>query len=209
MDIEDYIEENISAEPPYLSEICRLTNLRYVNGRMCSGHLQGRLLKMITMMVRPSRVLEIGTFTGYSALCIAEGLESGATIDTIEIDDELEEFIIRNFNSSPLSSKINLHIGDALEVMKIWNEGEFDLIFIDGDKRKYKEYLVKSLPLLKQGAFIIADNTLWDGHVIEHAKHSSQTKGIIEFNEYVACNPNLEKVIIPLRDGLTLIRKIN
>ena len=208
MDIEDYIDAHISEEPDYLNRIDRETNLRYVNGRMCSGHIQGRLLKMLTAMIKPERVLEIGTFTGYSALSIAEGLEPGAIIETIEIDDELEEQIIENFRSSPFAKNINLHIGDALEVMKKWEGETFDMVFIDGDKRLYKRYLEVVLPLTKPGGFILADNTLWDGHVIEESKHSSQTKGVMEFNDAVAADPALEVAIIPFRDGLTIIRKL-
>lgn len=207
-DLEEYIEAHISAQPDYLAKIDRLTNLRHVNGRMCSGHLQGRLLKMLVAMINPSRVLEIGTFTGYSALCIAEGLEEGATLDTIEIDDELEEPILENFNASPFSAKIRLHIGDALDVCSKFNEGEFDLVFIDGDKRKYVECFRSVFPLVKKGGFIFADNTLWDGHVVENCRHSSQTAGIIAFNDYVASLPEVETVIIPLRDGLSIIRKL-
>ena len=175
---------------------------------MCSGHIQGRLLKMLIAMVNPKRVLEIGTFTGYSALCIAEALEEDAFLDTIEIDDELEDFIRENFEKSPHGHKIMLHIGDALKVCSGWRENEFDLVFIDGDKRLYIDFFKAAFPLVKKGGFIIADNTLWDNHVIEQKKHSSQTQGIIDFNDYVASNPSLEVAIIPLRDGLTILRKL-
>lgn len=208
MDLEDYIESHISPEPSLLKEIDRESNLRYVNGRMCSGHLQGRLLKMLTSMINPKRALEIGTFTGYSALCIAEGMADDGRLDTIEIDDELEDFIRENFSRSDKGNKIRLHIGDALDLIGKWRENTFDMIFIDGDKRKYTEFLKAVIPLLKTGGFILADNTLWDGHVIEQGRHSSQTKGVMEFNDYVISRNDLETVIIPFRDGLTIMRKI-
>lgn len=207
-ELEAYIENHVSPEPPELTEIDRLTNIRYVNGRMCSGLIQGRLLKMFTMMVNPLRVLEIGTFTGYSALCIAEGLNEEATIDTIEVDDEKEDIILENFSKSKFGKRIRLHIGDAIEVMKKWGSGEFDMVFIDADKREYKKYFEEAFPLVKKGGFIIADNTLWDGHVVESCRHSSQTTGIMEFNDFIVWNLDVETAIVPIRDGLTIIRKI-
>ncbi|MBD5358081.1 MAG: O-methyltransferase [Bacteroides sp.] len=207
--LENYIHSHISSEPPELYNIDRQTNLRLVNGRMCSGHIQGRLLKMLTTMIRPKRVLELGTFSGYSALCIAEGIADDATIDTIEVDDELEEFILHNLALSPHGSKVHLHIGDALEVMKQWSGAVFDLVFIDADKRRYVDYLNAALPLLRKGGYIIADNTLWDGHVVADEKHSSQTLGIMAFNDLTAHHPDLETAMIPMRDGLTILRKIN
>lgn len=206
-DLEDYIESHISPEPHYLKKIDRLSNLRYINGRMCSGHIQGRLLKMFVAMIKPQKVLELGTFTGYSALCMAEALSDEATLDTIEADDELEDIILANFAASPFGSKISLHIGDALEKMDNWEPQSFDLILIDADKRQYTEYFKKAIQLLVPGGFILADNTLWDGHVTETGKHSSQTAGIIEFNDLIASNPDIEIAMIPYRDGITIIRK--
>ncbi|MDE6794664.1 MAG: O-methyltransferase [Muribaculaceae bacterium] len=208
MTLDEYIEAHIDREPDYLYKIDRLTNLRLLNGRMCSGHLQGRLLKMLTSMIAPKRVLELGTFSGYSALCIAEALSDDARLDTIEVDDELEDFIRENLASSPHGHKVCLHIGDATEIMRQWTESEFDLIFIDADKRQYDDYYAAALPLLRPGGYIIADNTLWDGHVTEINPRSSQTLGIMRFNDMVASDPRVEKVIIPLRDGLTIIRKL-
>ncbi|MCH5242035.1 MAG: class I SAM-dependent methyltransferase [Muribaculaceae bacterium] len=207
-DLEIYIENHISPEPENLKKIDRITNLYHINGRMCSGHIQGRLLKMITSMIRPKRVIELGTFTGYSALCIAEALDEDATIDTVEADDELEEEIMTHLNSSPHGRKVNLHIGDALKVLENWNEEVFDLALIDADKRQYPQYFEKILKIVKPGGFIIADNTLWDGHVTEAGKHSSQTKGIMDFNDLVALTPEVEVAIIPMRDGITIIRKV-
>lgn len=207
MDIDSYIEGHISQEPPELYEIDRQTNLRLVNGRMCSGHIQGRLLKMLVSMVRPKRILELGTFSGYSALCMAEALDDDARIDTIEVDDELEDFIRHNLSTSPHGDKVTLHIGNALDIMRQWTLPTFDLIFIDADKRQYVDYLKASLPLLRDGGFILADNTLWDGHVVADEKHSPQTLGIMAFNDLVARHPQLETAIIPIRDGLTILRK--
>ena len=207
-DLEDYIDAHIDPEPEPLRQIDRATNIRLLNGRMCSGHIQGRLLKMLVRMIRPKRVLELGTFSGYSALCIAEGLDDGASVDTVEVDDELEDFIRRSLESSPYGSRVTLHIGDAVDTMKKWPDGEFDLIFIDADKRAYAEYYREALRLLRPEGFIIADNTLWDSHVVEQGRHSSQTEGILRFNDIVVADPSVEKAIIPLRDGLTIIRKL-
>lgn len=207
-DLEDYIESHISPEPAELKRIDRQTNLRYINGRMCSGHIQGRLLKMLVAMANPKKVLELGTFTGYSALCISEALQEDATIDTIEVDDEMENIIIENLNSSVHGKKIRLHIGDAMDVMVRWKDNEFDMALIDADKRKYTDYFKKVIKLVKPGGFIIADNTLWDGHVTETCKHSAQTLGIIDFNNYVASFEGIEIAIIPVRDGMTIIRKL-
>ena len=206
-ELEDYIECHISAEPTYLKAIDRASNLYRLNGRMCSGHIQGRLLKMLASMIRPQKVLELGTFTGYSALCIAEALEENAKVHTIEADDELEDDILANISASPHGHKITSHIGDALEVMENFEEESFDLAIIDADKRQYPDYFRKVWSLLKHGGFILADNTLWDGHVTETGSHSSQTRGIMEFNELVVNTPGADVAIIPLRDGLTLIRK--
>lgn len=207
-ELDDYINAHISAEPDELYRIDRLTNLRLVNGRMCSGHMQGRILKMLTSMINPQRALELGTFSGYSALCIAEGMSPGATIDTIEVDDELEDFIRENLASSPHGEKVRLHIGDAMTVMQQWHDDEFDLIFIDADKRKYVDYFNRAIQLVKTGGYILADNTLWDGHVVETCRHSAQTQGIIDFNDLVANHERVETAILPLRDGLTILRKI-
>lgn len=208
MNLEEYIEDHITAEPEELTRIDRETNLRYVNGRMCSGHIQGRLLKMMATMIKPSRVLELGTFTGYSALCIAEGLEGDATIDTIEINDEMEEPILENLSRVEAGKRVKLHIGDAIEIMRNFGNEEFDLIFIDADKRKYSEYFLQALPLLKAGGYMIIDNTLWDGHVIEETKHSSMTSGVMAFNDLLTTFPGIETAMIPFRDGMTIVRKL-
>lgn len=208
-ELEDYILAHIDEEPPELYELCRRTNIHLLNGRMCSGHMQGRLLKMLVAIAAPRRALELGTFSGYSALCIAEALTEGASLVTVEADDELEDFIRDSFSKSPHSGKISLVIDDALNFCHRQPDESFDLVFIDADKRRYCDYYEECLRLLPPGGLIIADNTLWDGHVVEQ-DHSRdpQTAGIMRFNDMVAADSRVEKVILPLRDGLTLIRKL-
>ena len=208
--IEDYVLSHIDAEPDELRSLDRETHLYHLRPRMCSGHLQGRLLKMLVRMINPTTILELGTFTGYSALCLAEGLIAPeAHVHTIEIDDELEDFITEHFSKSPLADRITLHIGDACEILKAMDvNSEFDLVFMDANKRDYCEYYDLVFPHLRHGGFIIADNTLWDGKVIDWGKKlDAQTEGILRFNDMVAADDRVEKVIIPLRDGLTIIYK--
>lgn len=208
--MERYISEHISPEPGNMRRLDRLTNIRLLNGRMCSGHIQGRILKMLTTMIRPKRVLELGTFSGYSALSIAEGLDGDATIDTIEIDDELEDFIKSAIAESEYGDRVRLHIADASEVCRQWPDGYFDMIFMDADKRRYCEYYELCKRLLRRGGYIIADNTLWDGHVVQSdAWKSPQTRGIMEFNDVVAADSGVEVAILPVRDGLSIIRKLS
>lgn len=205
----DYVEDHTTPQPDYLSELERRTNIHLINGRMCSGLLQGRLLKMLVSMIRPRRVLELGTFSGFSSLCIAEALEDGATLDTIEIDDELEDFIRHSLASAPCGDKIRLHIGSAEEIIPQLDHETFDLVFLDADKRRYCEDFNLVFPMLRPGGYIIADNTLWDGHVIDPTKSGDpQTRGIREFNDMIRNRSDVEAVILPLRDGLTLIRKL-
>ena len=167
-----------------------------------------RLLKMLVRMIRPRRILELGTFTGYSALCLAEGMPESSELHTIEIDDELEDFIRSHFDSSEFADRLHLHIGDAKEILASMGDVKFDLVFMDANKREYCEYYDLVFPMLEEGGFIIADNTLWDGHVVDesHLK-DAQTQGIVRFNKMVAMDDRVEKVILPIRDGLTLIRK--
>ncbi len=206
--LNDYILNHIDAEPEHLYRLERDTHLRLLYSRMCSGHLQGRLLKMLVRMAKPERILELGTFSGYSAQCLAEGLLSDdAQVHTIEIEDELEDFLRQHFADSPVGHRIHLHIGDARQILPQLNL-MFDLVFIDANKRHYPQYYELVLPWLTPGGFIIADNTLWDGKVAEpHAKIDPQTEGILSFNQMVAADPRVEKVIIPVRDGLTIIYK--
>ncbi|MDE6371743.1 MAG: O-methyltransferase [Duncaniella sp.] len=205
-DIDDYILNHISPEPPHLAALYRHTHLTHLYPRMCSGHLQGRLLAMLVSMVRPRRVLELGTYTGYSALCLAETLSPDARLHTIEIDDEMEDELLQLFATSPAGDRITLHIGDALSVIPTIHE-HWDLIYIDANKRDYIAYINLLLPTLTPGTFIIADNTLWDGKVADTTtNHDPQTLSLDAFNTFVATHPRLETVILPIRDGLTLIR---
>ena len=207
MNIEDYILQHTDPEPEYLTQLNRETWIRMLNPIMCSGHLQGRVLSMLCKMIQPVHALELGTFTGYSALCIAESLPENGELDTIESDDELEEFILRNFEKTPFEDKINLLIGNALEIIPTLDK-TYDLVFIDADKREYEAYYEAVLPKIRQGGFILADNTLWSGKVVEKVhQNDQQTLKILRFNELIATDNRVEKVILPLRDGLTLIRK--
>lgn len=205
--LDRYIEAHSDPEPDYLYRLYRATNIHTIHGHMASGHVQGRLLKMLVEMIRPKNILEVGTFSGYSALCMAEGLEDGGRVFTFEINDEMEDFTRPWIEGSALADKIVFTIGDAnVEAPKLGIT--FDMAFIDGDKRTYIETYEMVLPLLRHGGFIVADNTLWDGHVVDPAyDRDSQTIGIRRFNDHVAADGRVEKVIVPLRDGLTLIRK--
>lgn len=206
--LEQYIEQMSSPEEPLLKELERETYLRVLNPRMISGHIQGRLMEMIVRMLRPQRILEIGTFTGYSALCMAAGLPEGGIIDTCEVDDELEMMILSFFERSEHQSKIRLHIGSALEIAPKLGEC-YDLVFIDGDKREYTAYydMLFEHGLVRSGSWIMADNILWYGKVVEPvARGDKQTQAIIDFNRHVAEDERVENVILPIRDGINLIR---
>lgn len=204
--IDEYVLSHIDAEPEYLHRLWRATNVHMLHGRMASGHLQGRLLKMFVKMVNPLNIIEVGTFSGYSALCMAEGLSGKGHLYTFEINDEQEPFTRKWIEESPWADRITFIIGDAAsEAKKIGKL--FDLAFLDGDKRTYVETYEALLPLMNKGGFILADNTLWDGHVTEtEYDNDRQTVGIRRFNDYIASDPRVEKVILPLRDGLTIIR---
>lgn len=205
--LDAYVLTHSSPEGDYLHRLWRATNLRTVHGRMASGHLQGRLLKMLVSMVRPKNILEVGTFSGYSAICLAEGLEEGGMVYTFEINDEMEDFAREWIDHSPVADRIHLTIGDALTMAPQLGI-TFDMAFIDGDKRTYVETYDMAMRLVRKGGYILADNTLWDGHVVDHAyDHDRQTSGIERFNDMVAADPRVEVVMLPLRDGLTLIRK--
>ena len=233
MTLAEYIEQHSSPESDALRKITRSTHLELINPRMLSGHVQGRVLSMISQMIQPERILELGTFTGYSALCLAEGLTEDGTLLTIEHNDELEDMIRHNLALSPLGEKVELVIGDAKEELRQLGErapqnatsvfgdpaeakGErreakgkelFDLVFIDADKKEYCDYLDLVLPLMREGGWILADNTLWDGHIVDPAYDKDrQTVALRAFNDKVMQDKRLEKVILPLRDGLTIIR---
>ena len=204
--LEEYILSHIEPEGEYLHRLWRATNIHLLRGRMASGHLQGRLLKMLVQMIRPQRILEVGTFSGYSAICMAEGLEDGGQVYTFEINDEQEDFTRPWIEGSAVADKITFIIGDAVtEAPKLGIV--FDMAFIDGDKRTYLPTYEMALKVTRPGGFILADNTLWDGHVVDPAySHDAQTLGIESFNDYVAHDDRVEQVILPLRDGLTIMR---
>ena len=206
MTLSEYIEQHSTSESEVLQQITRNTHLEVINPRMLSGHVQGRVLSMLSQMTRPKRILELGTFTGYSALCLAEGLTEDGKLITIEHNDEMEEAIRRNLALSPLGNKIELVIGDAKEELRRLDD-KFDLVFIDADKKEYCDYLDLVLPLMRLGGWILADNTLWDGHIIDPAyDKDKQTVALRAFNDKVASDERLDKVILPLRDGLTIIK---
>ena len=206
-DLDEYVLRHTEAEPEYLYRLWRATNIRTFHGRMASGHLQGRLLKMLVEMIQPQRVLEVGTFSGYSAISMAEGLPEGGRLYTFEINDEMEDFTRPWIEGSEVADKIEFIIGDALtEAPKLGIT--FDMAFIDGDKRTYCECYEMVMGILRPGGFILADNTLWDGHVVDESySKDHQTQGIVDFNDHVAQDVRTEQVILPLRDGLTIIRK--
>ena len=205
-ELEKYVLAHSSPEGDYLYRLYRATNIHTIHGRMASGHLQGRLLKMLVQMIRPQNILEVGTFSGYSAICMAEGLAEGGRLYTFEINDEMEDFTRPWIENSPVADRIDFRIGDAVvEAPKLGVS--FDMAFVDGDKRTYVETYEAVMKMMNHGGYIIADNTLWDGHVTDPAyDRDHQTQGIRRFNDHVARDTRVEQVIVPLRDGLTLIR---
>ena len=207
MTLNEYTLAHTEAEDPVLSELNRETYLKILRPRMLSGHLQGKVLEQISKMIKPKTILEIGTYTGYSAICLAKGLAENGILYTIEINDELENFILKYFKKSCLSDKIKLHIGDAKEIIQTI-DNQLDLVFIDADKPQYIDYYNLVLNKVKKGGYIIADNVLWNGKVIEKLdKNDTQTKGILDFNTFVHNDKRVENVIFPVRDGLMILRK--
>lgn len=211
--LDDYIRRHIDPEDEYLYRLYRATNIHTIHGHMMSGHLQGRLLKMLVKIKKPEKILEVGTFSGYSAICMAEGLAELSAdgrdrlLYTFEKNDEMEDFTRPWIEGSKVSEFIDFRIGDAMEEAPRLGV-MFDMAFIDGDKRTYKETYDSIFPLMKAGGIILADNTLWDNHVIDPCyERDSQTSGIKAFNDYIAGDVRVEKVIVPVRDGLTIIRK--
>ena len=207
MTIEEYILSHSDDEGALLKALERDAHVNLLRPRMLSGHLQGRILKMFCRMMQPRRVLEIGTYTGYATLCLAEGLPEDGLVHTLEINDEMEDFIFKYLNQSPVQEKIRVHFGDAMEIIPQLDE-QFDLVFIDADKRLYSAYYDLVFPKVRAGGLILADNTLWDGKVVETIPASDkQSLGILAFNEKIKQDERVEKVILPLRDGLTMIWK--
>lgn len=206
--LDDYIRAHTTSERPELYRLWRATNTQLVRGRMASGHVQGQLLRMLVGMVRPRRILEVGTFSGYSALAMAAALPPGGELYTFEVNDEMEDFARSWFDASPYGSRIRFTVGDALTLVPALGL-DFDFVFIDGDKRQYADYYAMAKHHLAPGGYIVADNTLWDGHVVDPAyDRDAQTQGIRRFNDVVVADSEVECVILPLRDGLTLIHHL-
>ena len=207
--LDQYMLSHIVEESPLLARLFRQTQVMMVNGRMCSGHLQGSLLTLLSKLVHPDKILEIGTYTGYSALCLANGLSENGILHTIEINDELELLAASFFEESGMQDRIIQHIGDADEIIPQLDE-KFDLVFIDADKRKYLSNYNLVFPKVAIGGVIIADNTLWAGKVVQKiAANDEQTIGIMQFNDFVKVDPRVETFMIPIRDGMTVLRKIS
>ncbi len=205
--LDKYIRDHSTPEDKVLEELYRQTHLYVVNPNMASGHIQGKFLEMLSYMIQPSRIIEIGTYTGYSAICLARGLKSGGQLHTIEINDELNEMSTHYFALAGVADRVTLHTGRAQDVIPAL-KFIFDLVFIDGDKREYCEYYDLVFEKVRKGGFIIADNVLWGGKIEgEEALKDPQTKGVVMFNEMVRKDPRVEKIVLPLRDGLMLIRK--
>lgn len=204
--LDQYLLSHSSPEDPILEDLYRQTHIRFVNPNMASGHLQGKFLELISMMIRPESILEIGTFTGYSAICLSKGLKQGGKLITIELNDELTSFAHSYFCKAGVDSKIIQLTGNALQVIPGLDQ-MFDLVFIDGDKREYSEYYRLVIEKVKPGGFIIADNVLWGGKVLEPGTTDPQARGIIEFNELIKNDVAIEKFIIPIRDGIMIIQK--
>jgi caffeoyl-CoA O-methyltransferase len=207
-ELEQYILEHIDPEDELLYQLNRYTNLNIIHPRMLSGHLQGKILRMLALMVRPVNILEIGTFTGYSAICLAQGLSEGGKLITIESNDEIAEVAQSYVDKSGLSQTINLLVGDACKIIPTLN-GPFDLVFMDAEKSEYLEYYHLFFDKVSVGGFIIADNVIWSGKVIKENEDSNDyfTKGIKQFNNYIKTDTRVEKVILPVRDGLMILRK--
>ena len=207
-ELENYILKHSDDEGALLATLRRDAFVHLLRPRMVSGHLQGRVLKMFCRMMRPKHILEIGTYTGYATLCLAEGLTDGADVHTLEMDDEMEDFIHKYMDQSPLHNRIHLHMGDALQFIPTFDENFFDLVFIDADKRHYEDYFEAVFSKVRPGGLILADNTLWDGKVVQTpAPRDPQSVAIMRFNETIKKDTRIEKVILPMRDGLTLMWK--
>lgn len=201
-----YIEQHTDEEPALLKELNRETQLKVLMPRMISGHFQGRVISMLTKMIKPKNILEIGTYTGYSALCFAEGLAEGGKLITIDINEELEDLVRSYFNKSEYKNKIEYHLGDAAEIIPSLNE-KFDIVFIDADKENYSKYYDLVFENVNKGGYIIADNVLWSGKVVG-AKIDKDTRAILEFNKKIQEDTRVENVLFPIRDGLLIARKL-
>ncbi|MBP8960268.1 MAG: O-methyltransferase [Bacteroidales bacterium] len=202
-----YIYDHITPEDPALEELYRQTHIRFVNPNMVSGHVQGRILEIISKMISPSKILEIGTFTGYSAICLAKGLKPGGKLITIELNDEIYDFSKQYFEKTGLSSSIVQMTGKAQDIVPSL-DGLFDLVYIDGDKREYCDYFRLVKDKVKKYGYILADNVLWGGKVMKKKNRDAQTREIMEFNNLIIRESGFENAILPIRDGLMIIRKL-
>jgi caffeoyl-CoA O-methyltransferase len=206
-DIEEYALAHTTSEPEVLNKLNRETHLKMLMPQMLSGALQGMALKLFSQMIRPKNILEIGTFTGYSAICLAQGLQQGGKLHTLEVNEEFKEMILRYFKEAGVESKIQLHIGSAVHILPTLKE-EFDLVFIDADKENYCTYYDLVFPKVRQGGFIIADNVLWSGKVLNSPmKMDKETKALFDYNEKIQGDSRVENMLLPLRDGLMIARK--
>lgn len=205
-DLQAYAEKFTSTEPTVLSELNRETWEKVAYPRMLSGHIQGRMLSFFSKMLRPHRILEVGTYTGYSAICLAEGLAQGGSIDTIDINAELQEMVLRYFRKAGIADVAWMHVGDARQII-LGLDGPYDLVFIDADKENYCNYLDLVLPKLRSGGVILADNVLWSGKVLDTAVTDNETQGLRDFVKKVAARSDLEFVLLPVRDGIMAVMK--
>ncbi|ESU20147.1 O-methyltransferase family protein [Flavobacterium cauense R2A-7] len=206
--LEDYVALHSENEPELLARLNKETHQKILQPRMLSGHFQGRVLSMFSKLIRPQHILEIGTYTGYAALCLAEGLPENGTLDTIDNNEELVDFQKKYFDQSPWANQIQQHLGNALEIIPTLNK-KFDLVFIDADKENYINYFQMIVPMMNKGGVILSDNVLWSGKVLEEVKaNDKSTKVLLEYNELLKNDPRVETVLLPIRDGLTMSRVI-
>ena len=205
-DLEDYVANHSQAEPELLAKLNKETYQKIMQPRMLSGHFQGRVLSMLSKIIRPKHILEIGTYTGYAALCLAEGLAENGALDTIDIEEELVDFQRKYFDASPWKDQIFQHLGDAVEIIPTLNK-KFDLVFIDADKENYVNYFHLIVPMMNKGGIILSDNVLWSGKVLEEVKpNDKSTPILLEYNKLLNTDPRVETVLLPIRDGLTVSR---
>ena len=205
-ELEDYVANHSQIEPELLAKLNKETHQKVLQPRMLSGHFQGRVLSMLSKIIRPTAILEIGTYTGYAALCLAEGLTENGTLDTIDVNEELVDFQKKYFDVSPWKDQIFHHLGDALEVIPTLDK-KFDLVFIDADKENYIAYFNMIVPMMNKGGIILSDNVLWSGKVLEEVKSSDKTTQILlDYNKLINEDKRVETVLLPIRDGLTVTR---
>ncbi|MBY8963732.1 O-methyltransferase [Flavobacterium sp. D11R37] len=207
-ELEDYTAKHSENEPELLAQLNRETHQKILQPRMLSGHLQGRLLSILSKLIKPEHILEIGTYTGYATLCLAEGVKENGTLDTIDNNEELYDFQRKYFDKSEWATQIKQHLGNALDIIPTLNK-KFDLVFIDADKENYINYYEMIVPLMNRGGVIISDNVLWSGKVLEELKpNDKSTKVLLEYNRLLKEDPRVETVLLPIRDGLTVSRVV-